>query len=246
MAIISYTGVADGDTRSAPQVNSIFNAFVTQSTALTGPNFRNEGLDERVMAAGTATDGFCYVEATDRPGPAFTNVAWAQLIPQTGGVNVPIELSNGGAGWQVGQNVGTVRVRFATSWSYDWAYAGTTPTLSLELRFRITYQIDGGGVWTYVPKSQRNFAAYNAVATSALTNAWVPSPPAPPPPVQPFVFPPKYYDNFKYAFLLPYPLDGATHTIDKVRMEIQISNNTHPYLIGATTFTAMRFVRSVT
>ena len=100
-----------------------------------GPNFRNEGLDETVLASGAATDGFDYVESTTRPGYNFTNTAFAALV-----LDSTMELTNGGAGWVVGQNIGSVRVRFSTEWQHDILYhAAPGDILHLLLRLELQH-----------------------------------------------------------------------------------------------------------
>lgn len=220
MALVSYTTIQDYAGRGATPVNNVLNSFVTQSTNVQGVNIRDEGLDERVLAANVATDGYEYVESTTRY--LVRNFgAFAALS-----LDSAIELTNGGAGWIVGQNLGTVRLRFATEWYC--AIAGGAPATSALLQFRIAYRIDGAA-YAAVPKSVRAFYGHNDIFQHAG-------------PALDYVT--DYHDNFKYAFLVPYPLDGASHTINSVRIEIHTAGvNAN---IGATTFTAMRFVKAVT
>ena len=216
MALVSYTTIQDYAGRGATPVNNVLNSFVTQSTNVQGVNIRDEGLDERVLAANVATDGYEYVESTTRYVAVNTGAFGALVLASA------IELTNGGAGWAVGQNVGTVRCRFSTEW-----VATIAAGVSAELRFRIAYRIDGAA-YAAVPNSVRPFYTFDIVSVDGGVNIQVPS----------------YKDNFKYAFLIPYPLDAASHTINSIRIEVYTSGVACN--IGATTFSAMRFVKAVT
>ena len=222
MGVVTYTSLDDYAPRGAATVNAILNAFVTQSTNIQGVNLRDEGLDGRVLAAGVATDGYEYVESTTRYY-ARNFAAFTPLV-----LDASIELTNGGAGWSVGQNIGSVRCRFSTEWAAIFpAYVYPNSVLSNLLQFRIAYRIDGAA-YAAVPNSVRPFRATNRVAVSGISYYYVTS----------------YKDNFKYAFLIPYPLDGAAHTINSIRIEVHTAGVACD--IGATTFTAMRFVKAVT
>lgn len=217
MAHVSYTGITDNSARDATAVNSIFTAFQTQSTNVSESNWRDEGLDERVMAGNVATSGYDSVDDNDASTVINTAGAWATFTP-----GVAFNLTNGGVGWTVGQGFGHLRVRFATAWSYIYA---VTP--SPLLQFRFAYQIDGGAV-TAVPNSDRILRGNQAVAydVTGVANVTVLT----------------YKDNFKYAFLIPFPLDGATHTVNQVRVQVNVNAN---YTFRGSVFTATRFNRSV-
>lgn len=220
MGVVTYTALDDYAPRGASTVNAILNAFVTQSTNIQASNLRDEGLDERVLAASVATDGYSYVESVTRY-LVINAAAFGALT-----LDSAIELTNGGAGWSVGQNIGAVRVRFATEW--HCAIPGGAPAKSALLQFRISYKIDGGA-YAAVPKSVRAFYGNNDVFQHAG-------------PAIDYVA--EYYDNFKYAFVIPFPLDNAAHTLNGVRIDIHTAGVNAS--IGATTFTAMRFVKAVT
>jgi hypothetical protein len=47
----------------------------------------------------------------------------------------------------------------------------------------------------------------------------------------------------KFGFIIPYTADGASHTLNRVRVQFQ--TGAAGYYFGNTTFQAVRFVRSV-
>ena len=55
MAQVVYAGIKDYEARSAARVNDVLSPFETQSTNITKENFRDEGLDTRVLSAAPGT-----------------------------------------------------------------------------------------------------------------------------------------------------------------------------------------------
>lgn len=225
----TYTGVKDADPRDAATVNAIFTALTGSSAALDASNFADEGLDERSMSSNTVTDGRDV--ATYAGGMAAPVVgAYPLFVVFDPSGAAPHSLSNGpwpaaGAGWTVGQNIGVVRVEFATEWSFAYA-AATSPILY----FRFEYQIDGGG-WTAVPKSLRQRQGANRIGTKTAgaqnDGNW--------------------YDSIRYAFDIPYPADGASHTINAVRIAVADSaGGLGGIAFDHSEFRAKRYIRTVT
>jgi hypothetical protein len=54
MALVNHTILRPGDARSVTNPNTLLDAVETQSTNITGPNFREEGLDRDSFVAGPA------------------------------------------------------------------------------------------------------------------------------------------------------------------------------------------------
>lgn len=216
MAVVSYTAITENAARGVTDINTAWTSFQTQSTNVTGANFRDEGLDELVLANDSATSGF---DSVYEDTPANVATAAYTILTFSG---TTFTLDNGGAGWTVGEGIADVRIRFATQWEYTF---GTSPTPFLL--FRVAYIIDGGAL-TGITNSIRSFQGVQDVAwdqtTSADINVAV------------------WRDNFKYAWLLPYPADGASHTLNSV--SIEILTNTATFSIGPTVLTAMRFLKS--
>lgn len=214
MAHISYTDIDDEAVRSVAAPNTFVAAYNAQSTNITGPNWLDEGLDER-NCSGIATDGWNkVVYGGGVTGAPIISGAFATLVIAA----TTFELNNGGFGWTVGQGYGAVRIRFKTV--FEYAY-GATPAQTLSIR--LVYQEDGGAV-TVVPNSTRTYSATQLIA-GGPNNA------------------PEYRDNMKYGFILPYTADGASHTLNRVRVQIQ--TGAAGYYFGNTTFQAVRFVRGV-
>lgn len=228
MSHVEYTGVTDTQARGAAAVNAIFQAFVTASSAVDYTNIADEGLDNRNVATGEVTDGRDSVEYT---GGGATPVLGDTAIP-TYLVFAPAATSHiltntpgGGTGWSVGENVGTVRCTFGAEWSR--AHTGAT---SPTLRFQLQYQIDSSGVWVDVPKSNRFFIGTAQIAVNtagAILDA-------------------NWYDSFRYTFDIPFPLDGAAHTIDKIQVVAADSVAPHNTIsFKHTFFRAKRFIKAV-
>lgn len=215
MAHISYTEIDDNAVRTVAAPNTFISSYNTQSTNVTGTNWADEGLDER-NCSGIATDGWDN-EVYDGgiTGAPIISAAFGTLVIGA----VTFELNNGGAGWTVGQGYGAVRIRFKTI--FEYAYSAT-PQTAETLSIRLAYQEDSGALTT-VPSSTRSFYARDIVA--ATLNAV-----------------PEYRDNMKYGFIIPYTADGASHTLNRVRVQIQ--TGAAGYYFGNTTFQAVRFVRS--
>lgn len=120
MAQIVYTGIKDYDARSAAGMNTILGKFETQSTNIDASNFRDEGLDERVLDENVVTDDYDITSYEAQP-ETFANTLAAKITftsyPGTkNGVATspcPIEIDNGGDGWTLRENE-TLRIRFGT------------------------------------------------------------------------------------------------------------------------------------
>ena len=214
MAHVSYSEIDDNAVRSVAAPNTFISSYNTQSTNVTAANWLDEGLDER-NCSGVATGGWDN-EVYDGgiTGAPIISLAFGTLVIGA----VTFELNNGGAGWTVGQGYGAVRVRFKTIFEYVY---GASPAQTLSIR--LAYQEDSGALTT-VPNSTRTFYSQQGVA-SGPANV------------------PEYRDNMKFGFIIPYTADGASHTLNRVRVQIQ--TGAAGYYFGNTTFQAVRFVRSV-
>lgn len=223
MATVSYTAVTDGDPRSAPAFDAIQTAIEAQTTNVDGENLRDEGLLLANINTGTVTDGTAVVEYQGGlvNFPAATGAyATLALGAQT------FELTNGGVGWQVGQRVGTLRIRFSSAFlAVAKAYGlGVSDPLSYKLQ----YGIDGGA-YTDIPASEVTFQLFaQAVLTAVPANGAIPT----------------HVDAFRYTFLVPYPHDGAAHTLNKIRVQV-FYNSVNVLQVGNSTLQVIRFIKSV-
>ena len=216
MAQINYTTIDDNAVRSVTAPNTFYTAYNTASTAITGANFANEGLDERSIAANTVTDGR---DAVFYDGVVIAGVASAGAYTTLVLGAKTFSLNNGGAGWTVGEDIGAVRIRFQAS--FFWTYTAT-PQTSETLSFRISCQEDGGA-FTAIANSVRYFQSQDQQANG--------------------IFGGHYYDNFKFGWVLPYTADGASHTLNAVRIEYQTSAAVG-FSFSRATLQAVRFIRA--
>ena len=221
MAHLTYTDIDDGATRSVAAPNTFLASYQTQSTNVTAENWLDEGLDERNCASSVATDGFDSVNYGGGMGGAATiYAAFGDLVIGA----TTFTLTNGGLGWTVGQGYGVVHVRFALQFEYLY---GATPSQTLSVK--AMYGIDGGAA-TAVPYGLRTFNAQSAVAWNEAGGVAINVT--------------RYRDNFKYAFLAPYIADGASHTLNYVK--IQVQTGAAGYYFGNGRLQAHRLVRAVT
>lgn len=217
MAQLTYTSIDDNDIRSVTAPNTYWSSVTTQSTNISASNWRDEGLDERTLAAGCAYTGPMTVEYTGGGAVVNTGGAWQTLL-------LGATLFTIAGAWTQGQNVGVIRLRFATEFQFTFPAApyGDSPTIS----FRLVYREDGGGT-TVIPLSARTFYTNDS--------AW------PVPATAPYL--PNYNDNFKYCFLVPYTADGNQHTLTSVSVQVKTNAN---YTVNRTTLIASKFVKAVT
>lgn len=215
MAQITYTTIDDNAVRSVTAPNTFYSAYNTASTTLTGANFANEGLDERSIVSNAATDGWDSVEYDG--GTVGPLASLGVSIPLVLGA-VTFSLDNGGLGWVVGRDIGVVRVRFQTSFSYTYA---ASPAESEILTLRLMTQYDGGAFSNVVHRFR--FQARDEMAYG--------------------VFGTEYNDNLKFGFAIPYAIDNASHTLNVARIEYETSGAVG-FSFSNTTFQAVRFVRA--
>lgn len=217
MGRVSYTGITDGATRSAANMNALVTPFNTESSSLDSGNYRDEGMDTKVIADGAMTDGRDEVEFN----AGLTNVvATAHPVFATLAIGAStFSMNNGGLGWTVGQNVGRVRVKFGTMWDY------TANSLRHIVYFKLQYQIDAGA-FQDVPYSEWSYASTQQIAYVAVNRtAW--------------------YESMAYDYDIPYPSDGASHTLNAVRVMLADSAG-NTYRFNNTYFRAKRYVKAVT
>lgn len=214
MAHVTFTDIDDAAVRSVTAPNTFLSSYQTQSTNVTAANLADEGLEERNLASGVATDGWARTEYdAGFTGAPIISAAFGTLTIGA----VSFNLTSGG-GWTVGQGYGVVRVRFKTIFRYAY---GATPSQTLSIR--LVYQEDGGAT-TVVPNSLRLHQGQQTVAAGPNNVA-------------------NFEDNMKFAFLVPYTADGAAHTLNFVRVQIQ--TGAAGYYFSNTTFQAVRFVKAV-
>jgi hypothetical protein len=223
MAQLTYTRIDDNAARSVAAINTFWASATTQSTNITGPNWRDEGLDERLnspsVAYSLATTP--YIEYDTGMTAKNSAGAWATLV--LGAVTFTL------AGpWTQGQNVGVLRVRFASEWVVAIGAGHPTGVVTPSLSFRLVYQEDGGAV-TVVPNSTRTFSYCDTVFREPITGDT------------------RYidnaYDNFKYSFLIPYTANNASHNLTNV--SVQYNTSAAGYSIGRSTLTSAKLVRAV-
>lgn len=211
MSQVTYDAITDYAPRTATSMDDILQAFETASTALTRANFADEGLDERNLAADTITDG--RVEITYNGGLANAPVNAGFLVINTayginiGGVPTSFSSTNGGAGWAVGQGIGSLRVVFGGYMRYAWPAGAPAGTLSPTITVLLQYRWDGSAAWTDVPYS--DFKYQGAI------DVWYE------PGLATYVNVPYWYETMCYEFDIPFPLDGALHTINEVRVALK-------------------------
>ena len=135
MARVEFNSYAEGDPRDATVINSIWTAFQTQSTSVGAENVRDEGLDDRVLAAGAVTDGFdAAIYGTSGGGWAnFSNTAYATMV--LGATTMTI--TNSGAGWAFAGNA-EIRVRASVAFRYTYA-TNADPAQNSPIHFRLQY-----------------------------------------------------------------------------------------------------------
>jgi hypothetical protein len=230
MSTPTYTAPKDGDPRDATVVNGIFTNLTGISGAVDQTNFADEGLDERSMNANSVTDGRGVVTyAGGMAAPVIGSYPLWTIFNPDGAT--PHSLTNGGAGWTVGQNVGVVRVVFATEWKVTYGGASPSPLL----RFRFEYQVDGG-VITAVPASIRQRQASTYIATAGV----YPGPGV-------LQVDAHWYDSIRYHFDIPFPLDNASHTLNMCRVMCADDSGGGALIsFDHSTFRAKRFIRTVT
>lgn len=216
MAQINYTVIEDNAVRSVAAPNNFITAYNTASTTLTGPNFANEGLDERSLAANIVTDGR---DDEVYDGATVAGIASAGVYTTLVIGAKTFSLNNGGAGWTVGLGVGAVRIRFQAS--FFWTYTAS-PQTSETFSFRIGYQMDGAA-FTSIANSVRSFQSQDEQASGVFGNY--------------------YFENFKFGWIMPYTTDGASHTMNAVRIEYQTSGAVG-YSFSRATLQAVRFIRA--
>lgn len=240
MSQVSYDAIPDYAARTATTMDDILRAFETTSTDLSRANFADEGLDERNLAADTVTDG--RDEESYNGGLANAPVAAGFLVINTAyGINIGtgptlFALDNGGSGWAVGQNVGSLRVVFGGYMRYSWPAGAPAGTLSPTITVLLQYRYDGAAAWTDVPYSDFEYQG-------ALDVWYEPSG------AGTYVNVPYWYETMCYEFDIPFPQDGALHTINEVRVALKTDT-----LIAAAAdfqmndlfFRAERSVKSVT
>lgn len=217
MAQLTYTSIDDNAVRSVAAPNTFATSASTQSSNVTGSNWRDEGLDERNVAASAAYSTVLnpYIEYDGGYVAKNTAGLWEPLV--LGGVTFTLA-----GGWTQGQNVGVIRVRFATE--FEYTYPGHAN--SAIIYFRLVYNEDATGT-TVVPFSTRSFFANDAVFNYGISSSYTD----------------KYRDNFKYSFLIPYTADNASHVLTSVG--VQYKTSAAGYEIGNTTLTTAKFVRAV-
>ena len=218
MAQLTYTRIDDNAARSVAAINTFWASATTQSTNITGPNWRDEGLDERTLnsAAAYTVSASPYIEYNSGYVAKNSAAAWASLV--LGATTFTLA-----GGWTQGRDVGVIRIRFATEFFYT--FGGHPAGNSATIAFRLTYREDGGAV-TPIPDSTRTFYTNDDVAVVVGTG-----------------YIDYYYDNFKYAFLAPYTDDGASHTLTSIG--VQYNTSAAGYQIGNTTLTTAKLVRAV-
>lgn len=208
MSQVNYNAITDYAGRTAVDVNTIMTAFQTQSTNVTAANVADEGLDESSLGTACLTDGRVSVTYNSGPANAPDNAGF--LVPNTkyllniGAGPTSFSSTNSGVGWFVGQNIGVLRAVFGCYWRYIWpaAAGGMSPRITVTLQYRI----DGAVGWTDVPVSSFPYQAMQDVwATPAAAQSST-----------------TYWDQCMcYEFDIPYPADGAQHTIDEVRVVME-------------------------
>lgn len=192
MAQVTYTGLTDGSVRSAAAYNALLTPFVTQSTNLGAANYRDEGFDAPALIDDCMTDGRREVEYN----AGLANVVmtahptFATLVIGA----TTFSDTNAGAGWAVGQNVGRLRLKFGAMWDFIASNA------RLIVYFKVQYQIDGGA-FTDVPNSEWDYCARPQVAYGPISRT-------------------DWYESMAYDWDIPYPSDGASHTINTVRIQV--------------------------
>lgn len=227
MSTVDFTGITETAPRGAAAVNAIFQAFVTAASAVDYTNFADEGLDERNVATGEVTDGRDSVEYTGGgAAPTLGDTAGAYLTFAPAATNhILLNTPGGGNGWAVGQNIGYVRCVFGAELFHAYVAA-----ISPELHFKIQYQIDASGVWVDVPFSNYTMQGSAQIATNTagpINDA-------------------NWYDAIEYGFDIPFPLDAAAHTIDKIQVVAADDVAPHNTIsFRHTYFRAKRFIKGV-
>jgi hypothetical protein len=149
MATVVYTGLSEYAPRTAAAVNDILAAFVSQSTALTASNLRDEGLDERAIVAGAvAGDGDIVVyEGVDE---IFSNTAYAVISYTT--PSTTFRIDNAGTGWAIAAG-GSLRIRFGIELSV--VVPSVSPYRTATVSFIVVFR--RGGVTTTVTLSEQEY-----------------------------------------------------------------------------------------
>lgn len=208
MSQVIYDAIPDYAPRTATTMDAILQEFEDTSTDLTRANFADEGLDERNLAADTVTDGRVSVTynggLANAPNNAGFLVINTKYLLNIGAGPTSFSSTNSGNGWFVGQNIGVLRVVFGCYWRYTYpaAAGGISPIITVTLQYRI----DGAAGWTDVPVSGFPYQGRQDVwETSTATQSSV-----------------TYWDQTMcYEFDIPYPADGAQHTINEVRVVME-------------------------
>lgn len=236
MSQVNYNAISDYAARTAVDVNSIMSAFQTQSTNLTSENVADEGLDESSLGTACLTDGRQSVSYT--AGLADAPTALGFVAPATyylvniGAGPTSFSSTNGGAGWFIGQGIGSLRLTFGAYWRYTWptASGNTSPIITVKLQYRI----DGAAGWTDVTYSDFQFQAVQDVWYEAGVGTYWSTP--------------YWYETMCYEFDIPVPQDGVQHTINEVRVVMASSAIIAPadFQMNDVVLHAERYIKAVT
>lgn len=167
MARVTLTTYADYAARNASVINAMWTAFQTQSTNIDAENVRDEGLDQRNIAASSAVDGFDikgYTGNTETFSSGGAYPTWSDLTFTTPATAMSI--NNGGSGWAVGTGVGQVWVRFSAEFSFDLG-ARTTDFQFSPVWWRLVYVDNTGTITPSVMTAQHGLWSTVSIGTTA-------------------------------------------------------------------------------